>query len=202
MNSRIIIIIVAVLAIALLIFTLVGGSRQDEEAAKDPTTFEECIALYPSTQEYPRRCVTPSGLQFSEAVATTTEPVVPAPTSSPTAPTPTPPQTSGIPNVITVKTPTRDQKVSSPITITGEARGGWYFEASFPVELRNASGTVIARHYAEAQSDWMTENFVPFRSTLTFPAQPAGSKGTLILRKDNPSGDPARDQSVSIPVTF
>ena len=48
----------------------------------------------------------------------------------------------------------------------------------------------------------MTENFVPFKTTLSFPAQPAGSKGTVILHKDNPSGDPARDQKVTIPVTF
>jgi hypothetical protein len=43
---------------------------------------------------------------------------------------------------------------------------------------------------------------VIFKATLTYPAQPKGSKGTLILRNDNPSGDPARDKKVEIPVIF
>lgn len=109
---------------------------------------------------------------------------------------------ASIPDLIAVSTPTRGAQISSPLTITGSARGFWYFEASFPVELRNAQGTVIAQHYAEAQGEWMTENFVPFKSTLSFPAQPKGSQGTLILRKDNPSGLPEHDRSLEIPVVF
>lgn len=109
---------------------------------------------------------------------------------------------AGIPDLITVGAPTRGALISSPLTITGSARGYWYFEASFPVELRNAQGTIIAQHYAEAQSDWMTEDFVAFKAILSFPAQPNGSQGTLILRKDNPSGLPENDRSLEIPVVF
>ena len=109
---------------------------------------------------------------------------------------------AGIPDLILVGTPTKHMPVTSPITITGSARGTWYFEASFPIELRDASGKIIAQHYAEAQSDWMTENFVPFKASLTYPAQPAGSTGTLVLKNDNPSGDPARDKKVEIPIVF
>ena len=109
---------------------------------------------------------------------------------------------AGIADLITVDTPLKSSTVSSPLTITGQARGNWYFEASFPIELKDANGATIAQHYAQAQGDWMTTNFVPFTSTLTFPAQPAGSTGTLILHKDNPSGEPQFDNSVSIPVTF
>ncbi len=107
-----------------------------------------------------------------------------------------------ISDLIVVGSPTKNFTISSPLVITGNARGTWYFEASFPVELKDASGKTIAQHYAEAQSDWMTENFVPFKSTLTFPKQPAGSKGTLILHKDNPSGLPENDRSLEIPVVF
>jgi hypothetical protein len=105
-------------------------------------------------------------------------------------------------DMIQVTSPIKGATVTSPLTITGSARGNWYFEASFPVELRDASGKVIAQHYAEAQSDWMTTDFVIFKSTLTFPKQPAGSTGTLILRNDNPSGLPENDRSVEIPVKF
>jgi hypothetical protein len=110
--------------------------------------------------------------------------------------------TVGIPDLIEVGVPTKNMPISSPVTITGQARGNWYFEASFPIEIRDASGNIIAQHYAQAQGEWMTENFVPFSSTITFPAQPAGSKGTIILRKDNPSGLPEHDNSVELPVVF
>jgi hypothetical protein len=90
----------------------------------------------------------------------------------------------------------------TPITLTGRARGPWYFEASFPVELRDSSNTLIVTAVAQAQSDWMTENWVPFTVTLSFPAQPIGSTGTLVLKKDNPSGEPLNDASLVIPVQF
>jgi len=111
-------------------------------------------------------------------------------------------QNPGIPDLITEDSPAINAAVGSPITISGQARGTWYFEASFPVELLDANGKTITAAPAKAQGDWMTTDFVPFALSLPFAAQPAGSKGTLVLHKDNPSGDPARDQSVSIPVVF
>lgn len=198
MTTRNILIILLVLIAAIGIYFIVRGN--DPEAATQPvaTTFEECATRYPVMESYPRRCITPEGREFVETIATTT-PVAPTAPATPSAPAPS---TSGIPNLITVSSPTQGQRITSPITVTGQARGGWYFEASFPVEVRDASGKIIAQGPAQAQGEWMTNEFVPFRSTLTFPAQPAGSRGTVILRKDNPSGDPARDQSVTIPVTF
>ncbi|HEY0010388.1 MAG TPA: Gmad2 immunoglobulin-like domain-containing protein [Candidatus Paceibacterota bacterium] len=197
-NTRTAAIIGLIILVAIAIYAFASSNERKEEVVAEPMNFTECAERYPVMESYPRRCVSPSGVQFVETVATTT-----APAPTPTTPTtPAQPQTSGIPNLITVSSPTRDQKVSSPLTVTGQARGTWYFEASFPVELRDTSGRLIAQGPAQAQGEWMTENFVPFRASLTYPAQPAGSKGTLILRKDNPSGDPARDQSVSIPVTF
>ncbi len=92
-------------------------------------------------------------------------------------------------------------KITSPFNLTGSA-SGWYFEASFGVQLKDASGTVIATVPATATSDWMTSAFVPFEAKITFPAQPAGSKGTLILHNDNASGLPENDKSIEIPVTF
>lgn len=91
--------------------------------------------------------------------------------------------------------------VTSPLTVTGQARGGWYFEASFPVKLRDANGNQIAIAPAQAQGDWMTSNFVPFSVTLTF-APPLTATGMLVLERDNPSGLPENDESISIPVTF
>jgi hypothetical protein len=105
-------------------------------------------------------------------------------------------------NLIVLNQPTPGSRIASPLVVSGKARGTWFFEASFPVTLKNASGTIIAQAPAQAEGDWMTTEFVPFRVTLTFPAQPSGSRGTLILQKDNPSGLPEHDDSRQITVFF
>ena len=98
--------------------------------------------------------------------------------------------------------------ISSPLTITGEAKGTWYFEANFPVVLTNWDGEIIAEAVAQAQDDWMTEDFVPFEATLEFedPYQEGDPdfmrRGNLILQKANPSGLPENDDAYEIPVYF
>lgn len=91
--------------------------------------------------------------------------------------------------------------IASPLTLTGEARGTWYFEASFPIHLYDADGKELAVAVAQAQSEWMTAEFVPFRAEMTF-AKPATATGTLIFRKDNPSGLPEHDDELRIAVKF
>lgn len=104
-------------------------------------------------------------------------------------------------DLVYVEIPLSGTKVTSPLVVSGRARGNWYFEASFPVKLLDSNGNQIAIAPAQAQGDWMTVDYVPFSVTLTF-AQPVTATGTLILQKDNPSGEPQNDDSVSIPVTF
>ncbi len=84
--------------------------------------------------------------------------------------------------------------------LTGEVRGNWYFEASFPVELRNASGTPFWTGIAQAQSDWMTVNFVPFSVVLNYTPFGSPTPATLVFKKDNPSGEPINDDELLIPV--
>lgn len=104
-------------------------------------------------------------------------------------------------DLIRVSSLTSGDLVTSPLEVTGEARGNWYFEASFPVKLLDGDGNVLVSHYAEAQGEWMTTEFVPFKTTLVFP-MPSTPTGTLVLQKDNPSGEPQFDDSISIPVRF
>jgi hypothetical protein len=104
-------------------------------------------------------------------------------------------------DAIRVDSPRPGDRVTSPLVVRGSARGSWYFEATFPVTLLDARGAVIARSYAQAQGEWMTSDFVPFTSTLTF-ATPTTADGTLVLDAANASGDPARAQSVRVPVKF
>lgn len=104
-------------------------------------------------------------------------------------------------DLIRVSLPKEGALVESPLTVQGEARGNWFFEASFPVMLLDDNGKEIARGIAQAQKDWMTADFVPFSATLTF-ARPATEKGMLVLEKDNPSGLPEHADELRIPVRF
>lgn len=102
---------------------------------------------------------------------------------------------------ITVYTPPSKGKVTSPVYVVGQVPGNWSFEAQFPIELRDSSGKVIAKTAAKLVGDWMTDSKVPFVARLEFTGPQSGS-GTVVLMKDNPSGQSSNDDSVSIPVEF
>jgi len=91
--------------------------------------------------------------------------------------------------------------ISSPLVITGEARGFWFFEASFPIKLLDSNRNEITRAIAQAKSDWMTEDFVPFEAVLNFE-NPQTSTGFIVFEKDNPSGLIENDDSFELPVRF
>jgi len=101
---------------------------------------------------------------------------------------------------VAVSYPLPDDLVSSPLEVKGKARGYWFFEANLPISLVAADGSLIVAHYAQAEDEWMTVDFVPFSSVLEF--QTSAENGFLIISKDNPSGLPQYDASIRIPVKF
>jgi hypothetical protein len=150
-----------------------------------------------------------AGLWYSYTEAPTIVDPVPTPTATPVTPTEDDlPIIQTYKDIIRLTTPAQGDLIESPLTLTGEARGMWYFEASFPVMLTNWDGLIIAEGIAQAQSDWMTEEYVPFEVTLTFePPYKVGDpdfmqKGALILKKDNPSGLPENDDAFETTVLF
>ena len=177
-----------VILLGLIVLLLVGGvvykilpMTGDPGGPSIITSFSECAnAGYPIMESYPRQCRTPGGKTFIEEIETKNDKS----------------------NLIRVSNPKPNQEITSPLIITGEARGTWYFEASFPIVLVDWDGLIIAEGHAEAQSEWMTEEFVPFKATVTFKAPTYKNYGTLILQKDNPSGLPEHDDAIEIPVLF
>lgn len=165
---------------------------QARRAAID--SFESCAqAGYPIMESYPARCAVPGGRTFTQPTPMLTPSSIAIP-----SPTLTPPSNSAA-NLIQVTSPTRGAQVSSPISIRGQARGPWYFEASFPVAFEDAQGNVLTQTPAEAQGEWMTEAWVPFEATLTLPTSFTGP-GTIVLEKSNPSGLPEHAATYRIPV--
>src|SRR3989344_9626442 len=104
-------------------------------------------------------------------------------------------------SMIRVVVPSSNALVSSPLAIAGEARGNWYFEASFPAKILDANGRVLGQMPIQAQGEWMTTDFVPFRASLSF-ATSTTATGFLVLEKDNPSGLPENAAEVRIPIRF
>lgn len=143
------------------------------------SNFEECVAAgYPVLESYPRQCQA-NGQTFTEYIGNELAKM----------------------DLIRVNNPRPNQVVSSPLIISGEARGYWFFEADFPIKLYDADENLLGLAIAQAQSDWMTEDFVPFTASLEF-AKPQTSSGTLILEKDNPSDLPEHADQLIIPVSF
>lgn len=103
---------------------------------------------------------------------------------------------------IVVDFPTAGSSVSSPVTLSGRARGPWYFEASAPVVVMDATGEVIGSGYVTADGEWMTTEFVPFSGTVTFNNANDSEGGAIVFMNDNPSGDESRAKYVAIPVYF
>ncbi len=104
-------------------------------------------------------------------------------------------------DLIQVNSLRKNDVVKSPLTLTGKARGYWYFEASFPIRIRDANGKILGTGIAQAEEEWMTTDFVPFSTTITF-TKPTTKTGTVVFEKDNPSGLTENDDSFVIPVTF
>lgn len=177
----------------ILVLVLGGWFYQDEiksifdgrPAAEDDspavvTSFNECAdAGYAVLESFPRQCRTPDGRTFTEDIGNALEKQ----------------------DLIRTKSPRPNDVVRSPLNIEGEARGTWYFEASFPVTLYDGKGKVIARGPAEAQAEWMTAEFVPFKLGLKFD-EPETATGYLLLEKDNPSGLPEHADELRVPVRF
>lgn len=168
----------------LLFIIFVGGIfyfLYSDKNAAPVTNFRECVESgNPVMESYPAQCRTPDGRTFTEDIGNEPEKD----------------------DLIRIFNPRPNQIVESPLLISGEARGFWFFEADFPIELRNGEGNLLAQSIARAQGEWMTEDFVPFESELTFSPSSSSGEGTLILKKDNSSGLSENEDALIVPVRF
>ncbi|RJQ33729.1 hypothetical protein C4568_03980 [Candidatus Parcubacteria bacterium] len=102
---------------------------------------------------------------------------------------------------VVVTSPQAKQLLGHMFTVAGVAPGPWFFEAQFPMQVRDMEGNVVGRATATAQGEWMTTELVTFTATMQIDATFHGD-AKLILIKDNPSGLPEHDDAVEIPITI
>lgn len=146
--------------------------------------FEDCLLAGNLIMEsYPRQCKTKDGRTFAEEIP---EKIT---------------YNNATPDSISVELPFPGAVTGKEFSIIGKARGNWFFEASFPILILDKDGKVIFEGPATAQGEWMTEDFVPFKIDVKVPESYIGP-ATLVLKKDNPSGESQFDASISFPITI
>ena len=102
----------------------------------------------------------------------------------------------------TIFSPLDNQTVTSPIHISGKVIGTWFFEGSFPIQLIDSNGNVIAVAIAQTSGDWATTSVIDFSATLIYPKATTTERALIMLKNDNPSGNPELDRKRFIPVTL
>jgi len=185
MTLKKILIILAFIALGIVVW--IGFVLSKKAAYTDPSkvlSFEACVAAgYPVMESYPRQCKTPDGRTYAEEIPVEIT------------------YSNATRDIIEVENPYPGAVTGKTFSVTGRARGGWFFEASFPVKVLDGNGNVLAAVPAQAQGEWMTTDFVPYIAEITVPITYIGP-ATLILEKDNPSGLPENDASISFPFTI
>ncbi|CAN5141541.1 hypothetical protein BH11PAT3_BH11PAT3_2700 [soil metagenome] len=104
---------------------------------------------------------------------------------------------------IVIDLPLANATGTSPIAVSGRARGNWFFEASAPVTVIDSNGKTIGQAQIRATGDWMTTEYVPFTGSVSYTlGTSTTTSGYLLFMNDNPSGDPTRSVSVRVPIKF
>ncbi len=178
------IIVVIVLLICLGFVSYANFHIPEKSSVTPILSFDDCAkAGNPVLESYPRQCKTSDGRTFAEEIQ-----------QKPT-------YMNASADMIVVDNPFPGAVVGKQFSVTGKARGTWFFEASFPINVLDKDGKVIASGIGQALTEWTTTDFVAFKSDIKVPESYIGP-ATLVLKKDNPSGLEEKEASVSFPITI
>lgn len=187
------------LIFALIILAAIGAvfaysQYQGQQRVKAINSFEECAgAGFPVMESYPAQCRTSDGKTFTQNIN--------GDQNQNENQNQDGQQDDDLSDLIVVDTPQPNQKITSPLRISGKARGPWFFEANFSAELFDANNKSLGIAIITAEGEWMTEDFVPFSGELSFET-PSTEKGKLVIKNANPSGLPENEKELVMPVLF
>jgi hypothetical protein len=136
----------------------------------------------------PASAPTISTLSPTSTAPAANAPMIPASTSS-----------APLDKSVVVTSPTPNETVAQSFTVAGTAPGAWFSEATFPIQVRDNDDNLVGNVGASAQGDWETAGPVTFTAAMNIDPSFHGP-ANLILLKDNPSGLPQNDDSVTIPI--
>ena len=96
--------------------------------------------------------------------------------------------------------PLPNSTVNCEFQITGEMPSEWFFEGTFPYEIR-VGGKLVYEGSVHTEDDW-TENPILRFTTDVNCGDGCMGKGEIVLKNANPSGLKENEDSYTIPVTF
>ena len=96
--------------------------------------------------------------------------------------------------VATIATPAQNARVTSPLTVSGRAPAGWFFENQFPVQLLDAQGAIIAEAPATPRISWTEPGDKDYDATLIFTVT-RETPATLVVMQDMPGEGEAPEQT-------
>lgn len=173
-------VLIAIITVLVIVSVYPPNPTLPDSEVKKAGTFDECVKEgNPVMESYPPSCRTKDGKLITQNIGNETT----------------------LRDKIRIDTPRPAQKVKSPLKITGEARGNWFFEAQFSAKMLGEKGEIIGEGIMSADGGWMTEEFVPFAGEIEFDASDS-AKGKLILEKANPSGLTENNETLIVPVVF
>ncbi len=85
---------------------------------------------------------------------------------------------------VSVNQPELGATISSPVTVTGQAPGGWFFEAVLPISVETVDGEVLAEEIFVTDQNWMTEEAVDFSLEIEFDSTDANLGFIKIIKND------------------
>lgn len=181
-NNTLILIVVCIIALIVLI---VGIMQSTPDLLKTNKSLEQATS-------------TPLNI---DSTATTTEvaSTTPATTSTSTVLIPLPVDTS---TQVDITSPLPNSEIKSPITVSGRAKGVWFFEANAGLALLDSNKQPITIGNVTATTDWMTDDYVSFTGKITYPLAYKGQSGYIQFSNDNPSGLPENSKTFLVPVLF
>ncbi len=106
-------------------------------------------------------------------------------------------------DLMVIDSPELNGVVTSPIQITGQAKGTFFYEGSFPILVTDSKGQIIGDGVATAQGAWATESLVPFTATIPYllPSGSTEKTGTIILQSED-SVTQANPKYRAVPIVF
>ena len=117
------IIFIGAIILVLIVVVLIMNYQGAKTPVVGINNFEECAAQgFLILESYPRQCKTSDNKTFTEDIGNELEKI----------------------DLIKVENPRPNQTIISPLFIKGEAKGFWFFEASFPIRLYDESNKEIA----------------------------------------------------------
>ncbi|MEI7777052.1 MAG: Gmad2 immunoglobulin-like domain-containing protein [bacterium] len=159
---------------------------------------------FPIIQSYPEQCTGPDGVIYFQDLSDASSTIASSTASSTQDVLAT--STFSYKDQVFLTDLSKKQLIQSPLHVEGRASGSWYFEASFPIKIISAKGSILGQGLAQATEDWMSTSSVPFSADITFVVPSSSSTssttGYVVFSKDNPSGLPANSDSFKVPVVF